>query len=109
MTPLLPSPDHYLYNLIAMTSPEAKRLWRRAIKEAFNCTCVYCGEHYDLEQLTLDHVTPKAFGGETLTKNLVPSCRRCNQAKGTRNWLTFMRTTFGIKPNRENLILQHIN
>ena len=32
MTPLLPSPDHYLQNLITMTSPEAKRLWRRAIK-----------------------------------------------------------------------------
>jgi hypothetical protein len=43
MTPLLPSPDHYLQNLLTMTSPEAKRLWRRAIKEHFNCQCVYCG------------------------------------------------------------------
>ena len=33
MTPLLPTPDDYLYNLIVMTSPEAKRLWRRSIKE----------------------------------------------------------------------------
>jgi hypothetical protein len=41
MTPLLPTPDDYLYNLIVMTSPEAKRLWRRSIKEHFDHTCIY--------------------------------------------------------------------
>lgn len=90
-----------------MTSPEAKRLWRRAIKEHFNCQCVYCGETYELHELTLDHVKPKCFGGEDLTSNLVPSCWKCNQDKGSNNWLTWMRKTFGITP-RENLILQHI-
>jgi hypothetical protein len=30
MTPLLPTPDHYIYNLITMTSPEAKRMWRQS-------------------------------------------------------------------------------
>ena len=59
MTPLLPTPDHYLYNLITMTSSEAKRLWRRSIKEHFGCTCVYCGITYELHELTLDHVHPK--------------------------------------------------
>jgi 5-methylcytosine-specific restriction endonuclease McrA len=90
-----------------MTSPEAKRLWRRAIKEHFNCQCVYCGETYELHELTLDHVKPKCFGGEDLTSNLVPSCWKCNQDKGSNNWLTWMRKTFGITP-RERLILQHI-
>ena len=52
MTPLLPTPDHYLYNLIAMTSSEAKRLWRRSIKEHFDCTCAYCGETYDINELS---------------------------------------------------------
>ncbi len=96
MTPLFPSPDHYLHNLITMTSSEAKRLHRRAIKEYFNCQCVYCGETYELHELTLDHVRPKCFGGEDLTSNLVPSCRKCNQAKGSSNWLQWMRDTFGI-------------
>ena len=36
-----------------MTSSDSKRLWRRAIKEHFNCTCVYCGENYELHELTL--------------------------------------------------------
>jgi len=107
MIPVFPSPDYYLYNLITMTSPEAKRLWRKAIKQHFSNTCVYCGKHYDEAELTLDHVRPKCFGGKTVASNLVPSCRKCNQAKGSQNWLQWMRSTFGFTP-RENLILSHI-
>ena len=108
MTPLLPSPDYYLHNLITMNSSEAKRLHRRAIKEHFNCQCVYCGNHYEPHELTLDHVRPRCNGGDSFTKNLVPSCRSCNQAKGSNNWLQWMRSTFGVT-QREQLILQHIN
>ena len=60
MTPLLPTPDYYLHNLITMTSSDSKRLWRRAIKEHFNCQCVYCGEFHELHNLTIDHVRPNA-------------------------------------------------
>tara|TARA_R100000458_G_scaffold54301_1_gene57284 strand:- start:1902 stop:2231 length:330 start_codon:yes stop_codon:yes gene_type:complete len=109
MIPLLPSPEHYLHNLITMTSPEAKRLWRRAIKEKFNCTCVYCGNNYEINQLTLDHVKPKTYGGENLTSNLVPACHACNQGKGSNHWLHWMRQTFGHHPTREQTILAHIN
>ncbi len=108
MTPLLPTPDYYLYNLIAMTSPEAKRLWRRSIKEHFDHTCVYCGKTYEPHELTLDHVHPRSLGGEDLTSNIVCSCHKCNQEKGSLNWLQWMRNTFGIRPLREKLILQHI-
>jgi 5-methylcytosine-specific restriction endonuclease McrA len=41
-----------------MTSSEATRIWRKAVKELFDCTCVYCGKTYDLHELTLDHVRP---------------------------------------------------
>ena len=91
-----------------MTSPEAKKLWRRAIKEHFHCQCVYCGETYDPKELTLDHVHPKTLGGKDITSNLVPACVKCNQAKGSNNWLSWMRARFGIT-KREQLILQHIN
>ena len=107
MTPLLPKPDYYLHNLITMTSSESKRLWRRAIKEHFNCTCVYCGKSYELHKLTIDHVHPKCKGGEDITTNVVPSCRRCNQEKGSNHWLDWMRSTFGIT-DREQTILSHI-
>jgi 5-methylcytosine-specific restriction endonuclease McrA len=106
---LYPSPDHYIQNLITMQSPEAKRLWRYAIKEHFNHTCVYCGEHHEPQKLTLDHVKPKCIGGEDLTSNLVPACRRCNQDKGSEHWLSWMRATYGFNPHRERLILSHIS
>jgi 5-methylcytosine-specific restriction endonuclease McrA len=109
MTPLLPTPEHYLYNLITMTSSEAKRLWRRSIKEHFNCTCVYCGETYELHELTLDHVQPRTYGGEDITSNLVPACLKCNQDKGSNEWKTWMRNTFGQNQLREGLILSHIS
>ena len=108
MTPLLPNPDHYLHNLITMTSSESKRLWRRAIKEHFNCTCVYCGETYEFNELTLDHVNPKSKGGESITTNMVLACRSCNQGKCSNHWLRWSRETFGSQPDREQLISDHI-
>ena len=108
MTPLLPKPEHYLHNLITMTSPEAKRLWRRAIKEHFNCTCVYCGKNYELHELTLDHVQPRSKGGQDLTTNVVCACQKCNQDKGSRNWLQWMRAKFGHLPHREKTISDHL-
>ena len=109
MTPLLPKPEHYLFNLITMTSPDAKKLWRRAIKEHFNCTCVYCGNNYKIDELTLDHVKAKCKGGESIASNLVPACRKCNQDKGSNDWIKWMRQTFGYLPSREQMILTHIN
>ena len=109
MTPLLPHPDYYLHNLITMTSSEATRLWRRAIKESFDCTCVYCGESYDLHDLTIDHVRPRSNGGETITSNCVPARRACNQDKGSENWEDWMLARFGLHPQRKQLIMDHIN
>ena len=104
MTPIFPTPEHYLYNLITMTSSEAKRLWRRSI----NCTCVYCGETYELHQLTLDHVLPRSKGGEDISSNVVPACTKCNQDKGSQYWRSWMREQFGKNLSREGLILSHI-
>ena len=84
MTPLFPNPDHYKFNLIAMTSPEAKRLWRRAIKEYFDNTCIYCGITHDINDLTLDHVLPRSRGGKNTWTNLVAACKKCNQRKGNK-------------------------
>ena len=108
MTPLLPNPDYYLYNLIVMTSAEAKRLWRRSIKEHFDYTCVYCGNTYDLSQLSIDHVQPRSMGGKDILSNVVCACKKCNQDKGSSDWLPWMRQRFGIT-SREKLIIKHIN
>lgn len=82
----LKDPSAYLYHLKAMTSSEAKRMWRQAIKDSWNNRCVYCGSS---DNLTLDHVLPKACGGHDTTNNVVPACRSCNQSKGSNHWLSW--------------------
>ncbi len=41
--------------------------------------CVYCGTQ---DNLTMDHVIPRAQGGRTLWSNLVTACLKCNLQKG---------------------------
>jgi hypothetical protein len=45
--------------------------------------CVYCGEPYPAEMLTLDHVEPQMRGGDHSEGNLVAACRSCNTRKGS--------------------------
>ena len=105
MTPLLPTPDDYLYNLIAMTSSEAKRLWRRSIKEYFDSTCIYCGKTYDINDLTIDHVHPRCRGGGDVN-NAVCACLKCNQEKGSQDWRFFMERF--DNPLRKQLLEDYI-
>ena len=109
MTQLLPSPEHYLHNLITMNSSMSKKLWRKALKAHFDCTCVYCGKSYELSQLTLDHVIPRSAGGETIVSNMVPACEKCNQKKASNNWKDFMKMTFNSNKLREYIIATHIS
>jgi 5-methylcytosine-specific restriction endonuclease McrA len=46
--------------------------------------CQYCGEHKHAKDLTLDHILPRAQGGESTPHNLVAACVKCNQRKGNR-------------------------
>ena len=108
MTPVLPTSEHYLQNLIVMQSSQAKKLWRKAIKEANNYECIYCGQKHYEHDLTIDHVHPRTMGGNDITSNCVPACRSCNQSKGSTNWLTWFRDNFPPNHIRESLILNWI-
>lgn len=44
--------------------------------------CAYCGETFSSKVLTRDHVHPRALGGEDVWKNVVTSCKPCNNFKG---------------------------
>ena len=48
---ILQSSKAYVFNLYTTSSAEAKRLWRRDIKEKWNWKCAYCG---DKNNLTID-------------------------------------------------------
>jgi CRISPR/Cas system Type II protein with McrA/HNH and RuvC-like nuclease domain len=82
MTPLH-SPKEYLFNLRTTSSGEAKRLWRKEIREKWNNRCAYCGSE---QELTIDHIVPRSKGGADFTKNVVCACHECNQDKGHTPW-----------------------
>lgn len=65
----------------------ARHRFRQDIYLAWEHRCAYCG---DLAQ-SLDHVLPKARGGLTVPRNLVPACLPCNAAKGHREVFSWWR------------------
>lgn len=56
----LQSPRDYLFNLETTSKSDAKRLWRKQIKESWDHKCAYCGSE---DNLTLDHIVPQCKGG----------------------------------------------
>jgi len=86
------SPDQLMFTLQAMTSAEAKKQWREAIKKAWDNRCAYCNQPpIDDKSLTIDHVRPKSKGGTNITRNCIPACRKCNHAKGSFEWQAWYR------------------
>lgn len=55
---------------------------RRNILIRDDYTCQYCNKVFSEDELTLDHVLPKARGGTSQWTNLVAACKRCNVKKG---------------------------
>jgi 5-methylcytosine-specific restriction endonuclease McrA len=51
-------------------------------RDAF--TCQYCTERKMAEELTFDHVVPRAQGGRTCWENIVAACVSCNFEKANR-------------------------
>lgn len=90
-----------------MTSAEAKRKWREDIKASWGNKCAYCGAHSG-DDLTLDHVTPKAKGGRNDLNNLVPACTSCNRQKGSTHWLSWWVTTDSFDLGNFSRVLHHI-
>ena len=90
--PLREKAFEYLFNLEAMTTKEAKKLWRESIKKAWENKCAYCDTPpIDDKSLTVDHVRPKSKGGEDRTSNCVPACKACNHSKGSMTWRGWYR------------------
>jgi 5-methylcytosine-specific restriction endonuclease McrA len=52
--------------------------------------CVYCGEQFPSEELTVDHVEPRVRGGDRSDGNLVTACRACNTLKAHRRLSDFL-------------------
>ena len=57
---------------------------RRNIYKRDHYTCQYCGTQPGSEELTIDHVVPRAQGGESRWDNCVLACVTCNKRKADR-------------------------
>lgn len=52
--------------------------------------CVYCGNAFTADDLSVDHVQPRMRGGDGSQGNVVTACRGCNTAKGGRRLSEFL-------------------
>ena len=57
---------------------------RRNIYRRDRYTCQYCGSQPGSEELTIDHVVPRAQGGTSMWENCVLACVACNKRKADR-------------------------
>lgn len=72
---------------------------RKLIFESHGHRCVYCGEEFPAEELTLDHVEARVHGGDRSEGNLVSACRACNTLKGQRRVSEFLRESEAARDN----------
>ncbi len=54
---------------------------RREVYERQLGVCPICGEHFAIEQMEADHITPWCQGGRTVAENCQMLCRECNRRK----------------------------
>ena len=60
------------------------KLTRKNVFERDKYQCQYCGKRLPSEDLNLDHVIPRHYGGKTTWENIVCSCVKCNSRKANR-------------------------
>ena len=73
--------------------PLYRRHLREYIAAQWQHRCAYCGkgDWEDSTRFNLDHVQPRTAGGPDNVRNLVWSCRPCNERKGERPVHEFLR------------------
>lgn len=64
--------------------PRKMRFNRVGVFRRDQYICQYCGHALTPSKLTLDHVKPRAHGGDSSWMNCVTSCFECNNKKGDR-------------------------
>jgi hypothetical protein len=83
----------YLASMDCLSSGEAKRKWRKAIKDAWDNRCCFCGNPPISDaSLTIDHIRPRSRGGEDVSSNCMPACLQHNQSKASSEWRSWFRS-----------------
>ena len=94
-----------VFNLQCLQKRSARKRFRRSILDEWP-ECAYCGRKHPT---TLDHVVPRAKGGNQDRKNLIGACGACNLEKSDMPWFEWYRGQIFWTPEREDRILSWIN
>ena len=94
-----------VFNLQCLQKRSARKRFRRSILDEWP-ECAYCGRKHPT---TLDHVVPRAKGGNQDRKNLIGACGACNLEKSDLPWFEWYRGQIFWTPEREDRILSWIN
>jgi 5-methylcytosine-specific restriction endonuclease McrA len=70
--------------------------------------CVYCGERFEPDLLTVDHVQPRMRGGDRSGGNLVTACGACNARKGSMRLAEFLRADEVAREHFFRLAVGHV-
>ncbi len=100
------------------TIPDPESLRERVLRR-HDFRCVYCGEVFPREALTLDHVQPRMRGGDNSEGNIVPACFACNAEKGSlpawaylaerpEKRANFLRLAKGVWPRHRRAIVEAV-
>lgn len=54
---------------------------KREAYERQQWICTKCNQHFTLEEMEADHITPRCEGGRTTAENCQMLCKRCNREK----------------------------
>ena len=69
--------DEKHLNIRAFTPNQKREAYERQ-----GGVCSMCGEHFEIEKMHADHITPWSKGGKTISENCEMLCRDCNLKKG---------------------------
>lgn len=81
-----PSVEMFVPSVVALR--EYQKVAQRVSFTRFNVflrdkfTCQYCSGRFRSQDLTFEHVIPRARGGQTTWENIVSACVPCNTTKG---------------------------
>jgi len=70
--------------------------------------CVYCGERFEPDLLTVDHVQARVRGGDRSGGNLVTACGACNARKGAMRLAEFLRADEVAREHFFRLAVGHV-
>lgn len=59
--------------------------WKKTLAFRDGQDCWYCGLHFELEDLTVEHLLSARHGGSNNRNNLVLACEKCNLEAGSQS------------------------